>query len=112
MTNRSTLTTDIEQSIKSVDSMVDNPTYSVPLPPIDYHAVSIFPQRSQTKPYRTPSIAAAASKNQNHLIKGVSAIDLVDNECYSVPSSMSGQDDLEQSLVVGQLHPVEYETPK
>jgi len=108
LNNRSTMTTEVEQSIKSVDSMMDNPTYSVPLPPIDYHAVRIYPQRSQPKPYGNPSSAVS----KNYFTKGVGAIDMVDNECYSVPSSMSGQAELEQSLVAGQLHPMEYEKPK
>ena len=102
MNPRSTGTTDIEQSTKSVDSMVDNPTYCVPFP-VDYHEVSIYPQK-KTHPPVFP---------MNSLTKGVSSIDMVDNECYCVPSSLSGRDDMEQSLVAGQqFPPLEYETPK
>ena len=102
MNPRSTGTTDIEQSTKSVDSMVDNPTYCVPFP-VDYHEVSIYPQK---KPH--PPVFP-----MNSLTKGVSSIDMVDNECYCVPSSLSGRDDMEQSLVAGQqFPPLEYETPK
>ncbi len=113
MNNRSTVTTDLEQSIRSVDSMVDNPTYSVPFPqPVDYHAVSIYPpQRNSPKlAYSIPT----HSSPMNFLSKGVSAIDMVDNESYSVPSSsLTGQDEMEHSLMARQhFQPMEYETPK
>ena len=99
MNPRSTCTTELEQS---VDSMVDNPTYSVPFP-TDYHSVKPFPKRN---PF--PPILAMSS-----LTTGASCIDMVDNECYRMPSSQNRQDDMEQNLVAGiQDPPLDYETPK
>ena len=100
MNLRGTHTSDIEQSTKSVDSMIDNPTYCVPFP-VDYHSIKI---------YRNPLPPIFSMNSQ---IKGATnSINMVENECYTLPS-LNERDEIEQNLA-DETHdePLDYETPK
>ena len=59
---------------KSIDSMVENPIYSIPFP------VSYQPLNNISELEEPPLLSPAL---------GASSIDMVDNECYSIPSSCS-----------------------
>lgn len=63
---------------KSVDSMVENPIYSVPFPvsyePLNNVSELLLDPGDEEPPLLTPAL-------------GASSIDMVDNECYSSPSS-------------------------
>lgn len=83
---------EIEQSVKSIESMVDNPNYSVPFP-LSYHPLDTTQEEVSTPP-PLPRIAPRVMKSRI----GASTIDMVDNECYSVPSASQGSDTEEQDL--------------
>lgn len=77
---------EIEQSQKSVDSMVDNPNYSVPFP------LSYRPLDTTLEEVSTPPPLPRPLRSR----MGATGMDMVSNECYSVPSSTEGEREDEQ----------------
>lgn len=91
-----------ENSLNSQDSMVDNPTYSIPFPVSQRSFFQTLPhqqQQQQLQIYATP-----------HHNPGP-AINMVNNECYS--TSATHDPDLETSVIDSFTNrlPNDYETP-
>jgi hypothetical protein len=63
---------EIEQSVKSIDSMVENPNYSVPF------TLSYQPLDTTSEEPSTPTISVSPQMR-------VSTINMMENECYRTP---------------------------
>ena len=88
--------------------MVENPTYNIPFP-LAYH-----PLDASMKHIPVPSLLRMTS------MAGASSIDMVDNECYSVPSTTHSDQSnnhewMERNMNLESSHvsniPSDYETP-